>query len=62
MKEMVEWKDVESFIRWYFEDDHNFDVFFYKSTGELDGFVDVGTHIRYTHRELFDYWIKYVKQ
>jgi hypothetical protein len=59
--ELVEWKDVEDFIKWYILDEHNFDIL-YDEDGGIDGFINVKTDKSYTHRELFDYWIKYVKQ
>ena len=57
---MVEWKDVEDFIRWYLSDDHTFDVL-YNGDNEPDEFINTASGDSYTHRELFDYYIKYIK-
>ena len=61
MKESVEWKDVEDFIKWYLADDHHFDVL-YNGDNEPDAFINTNSGKSYTHRELFDYYIKYVKK
>lgn len=62
----VDWKDVEDFIKWYMEDDHDFDVeIIYDKGREMQwhfiGFINTAARKSYTTEELFDYYLKYVK-
>ena len=61
MKETVEWKDVENFIKWWESDDHDFDIY-YGYTKEPCGYISINTDKIYTLRGLFDYWTLYVKE
>ena len=59
---MVDIKDIDKFIKWYMEDDHEFDVeLIIGDKIEFYGFINTKTRKSYTTGELFDYYLKYVK-
>lgn len=61
-EEKVNWKDVEGFIKWFFEDNHQFDVDLTAFDNiEFHGFLNTATDKKYSARGLFDHWLTYIK-